>query len=626
MFVYKSFFSVHFLFIFFSVVAMFFVIVSSGTYTFQYQTSFAELNSGNSIGFGGNNPNEKIDTNSNHSIPNVGEINNFNSTSKGLKIFVTFQNISNLLNLDKNISNNLFLKVEDHGSLFNESDYLTYKFSKSDFVDLDKVNNSKTIFFLFYPGLINDGKEFKVCLSYFRDYDREILCKRDVNTIGNKQEKIEFIIPKIIDLGSLISNAYLMNPSTNNNNGSVGSDDSNINNVIKKISYNNTSVEATKANISDFNNTELRYVSPDKYTTDLKFASSINKILAISNNGDIANQYLTQINASDIPNNLTENKLAGNNVLHINGFEFDEQNQKIYAFGDYHYLKGNEYDIRFGLAPEYHDHSIFVIDPKISQITDSIKLWGGEEEGDETTIGDIFVNSKNDNLYVTALDEGEMDQIFIIDASTLKIKKIVSINNVLKGYFDDQASYDKINDILYMCSDDMIVGIQMDDFHLVKNLSSIYCPQTISPKNQIGYFMSYYDLNGFIDLTKGDTSLLLKGGNVSDIFINENGSKTAFVVGHNTNEYPYSCSLTSNKVDGPPTSYIIKINTEDKSVTSIYKFDNVYIDEIIKDPNSGKLYALTVGIVSDPYMCYENSKLYDLGDLLEKEHNFKTDT
>ena len=600
---------------------MLFVITNSVTFTFQYQISFAQVEGENSIGFGGNNPTEKIYTaNLNNSIPNVGEINNYNSTSKGLKIFVTIQNISNLLDLDKNITNNLFLKVEEQGSFFNESDYMTYRFSNSDFSSLDKNNNnSKTILFLFYPGLINDGREFKVCLYYFKDYDREIFCKRDVNAIGNKQEKIEFTIPKIIDLDSLISNTYFIKSSINKNSGD-GNNGSSISNTIKNISHNNRFVDSKVINISKFNNTDLAYVSPDKYNVDLSFAPSINKILIIGNNGgDFVNQYLTQINASDIHKNLTENKLSGNSVLHINGLEFDDQTQKIYAFGDYHYLIGNQYDIRFGLAPEYHDHSIFVIDPKIPRITDSIKLWGGEEEGDETVIGNIYINSKDHSMYVTSVNEGEMDKIFIIDTNTLKIKKIVSGNNVLKGYFDDQTSYDGINNILYMCSDDVIVGIRMGDLRLVKNLSSIYCPQSIGSKKQMGYFMGHNDLMGFIDLEKGDTTLLLKYGNVSDIFMNDDNSKNALIVGHNTDDYPHSCSSSSNKVDEYPISYIIKLNMDDKSVVSIYKFNNVYIDELIQDPNGGKSYALTGGILSVPYVCYENSKIYDLGVLLEKD-------
>lgn len=602
---------------------MLFIITNSVTFSFQYQTSFAQVEREISIGFGGNNQAEKIyAANLNNSIPNVGEINNYNSTSKGLKIFITINNISNLLNLDKNITDNLFLKVEEQSSLFNESDYMTYKFSNSDFVDLDKNNiKSKTILFLFYPGLMNDESEFKTCLYYFKDYDREVLCKRDVNAIGNKQEKIEFTIPKIIDLDSLISNTYFIKSSINKNSG-VGNNVSSISDTIKNISFNNKFVESKVINISKFNNTDLAYVSPDKYNVDLSFASSINKILVIGNNGgDFVNQYLTQVNASDMRKNLEEIRLSGNGVLHINGFVFDDQTQKIYAFGDYHYLRGNQYDIRFGLAPEYHYHSIFVIDPKISKITDFIKLWGGEEEGDETLIGNIYINSKDHRMYVTAINEGEMDKIFIIDTNTLQIKKTVSINEIIKGYYDDQTSFDKKNDIFYMCSDDTIIGIKISDFSITKNLSSIYCPQNISSKKQMGYFMGHNDLTGFIDLEKGDTTLLLKDGNVSNIFVNDENddNKTALVVGHNTDDYPHSCFSNSNKIYGPPISYIIKINIADKSIVSISKFNNVFIDELIQSPSSGKLYALTGGILSVPYVCYENSKIYDLGYLLEKD-------
>lgn len=299
------------------------------------------------IGFGGNNPDEKINTNSNGSVPTIGEINNFNSHSEGLKILVTLNNISNLLEIDNiNISKNLFLKVEESNSFSPESVYLSYKFKKSDF------------------------------------------------------------------------------------------DDSNF-----------------------------------------KFITSINKLLLIdSNNDDFENEsYLTEINGSNI-SNYTEKQISGNNVLHIDGFEFNEKNKKIYAFGNYDYLKGSDYDIKYGLAEEHNDHMLFVIDPITVKIIDSVKLWSGREEGDESTIGNIFINYNDNELYVTALGEGELDEIFVIDINDLNIKSVISTNDFSNQWFYGDTIFDDINNIFYMCNSDSIIGVSVDERTIVKNISSIYCP------------------------------------------------------------------------------------------------------------------------------------------------------
>jgi hypothetical protein len=60
-------------------------------------------------------------------------------------------------------------------------------------------------------------------------------------------------------------------------------------------------------------------------------------------------------------------------------------------------------------------------------------------------------------------------------------------------------------------------------------------------------------------------------------------------------------------------SYIIKINTTNGKISVIYKFNNIYMDKLVENPSNGNLYAKTTEIISDPYTCYENSKLYNLG-------------
>ncbi|MBA3750643.1 MAG: hypothetical protein H0X03_07120 [Nitrosopumilus sp.] len=254
-------------------------------------------------GFGGNYPDEKMNTNSNGSISNIGEINNFNTNSDGLKILVTLNNISNLLAIDKkNISENLFLKVEESNSMSPESEYLTYKFKKSDFDDSSNNSDNKTILFLFYPGIINDGTEFKVCLYYFNDYNKRIMCNNGFNEFGNKIERIEFNIPNIINLDTLISHI-------NNN------------------TLNNKTIQIKELNISNYDKIDFRYAYSDSDNSNLKFIASINKLLLIDNNNNDFNNryYLTEINGSNV-SNYAEKQISGNNVLRIDGFEFNEKN------------------------------------------------------------------------------------------------------------------------------------------------------------------------------------------------------------------------------------------------------------------------------------------------------------
>ncbi len=540
------------------------------------------------IGFGGNTSEVKINTEQNGSIPNIGEINNFDSNSGGLKILVTLNNISNLNAIgNKNMSKNLFLKVEESNSMSPESEYLTYKFKKSDFDDSYSNNsNDKTVLFLFYPGLINDGTGFKVCLYYFEIYDKRIMCKNDVNEFGNKQERIDLDVPYIINLGSLISQI--------NNSNTI---------------YNKT-ILLKELSISNYDNIDLRYANSDFDDSNLKYIDSINKLLSIDSVDNHFNNgyYLTEINGSNM-SDYTEKQISGNNALRIDGFEFNEKNNKIYAFGDYDYFKGSDYDVKYGLASKHNDHTIFVIDPITAKIIDSIKLWGGEEEGDETTIGNIFINYDNNELYVTALGEGELDEIFVIDINTLMIKSVISSSDFSNQRFYGDATLDDINNIVYMCNGDSIIGINIDEMAIVKNISSIYCPVSIDSKEQKGYFVDYQDIGGgFIDFTKKGSYILLYGGNITDINVH---NKNAFVVGQSTSNI-FSCDSGLDK-DKHVTNYIFKIDMTNGNIPAIYKFNNVYIDNLVENPRNGNLYAKTTEIISDSYACYEDSKLYDLG-------------
>lgn len=542
------------------------------------------------IGFGGNNASDQINTDSNGSISNIGEINRFNSNSQGLEILVTVNNISNLLAIDnENISKNMFLKAEESNSFSPEYQYLTYKFKKSDFNNSYGNNNNKTVLFLFYPGIINDGTEFKVCLYYFNEYNKRIMCENGVNEFENKSEKMIFNIPHIINLDTFISQ--------NNNKHNISDNETNH---LKEL------------NISNYDNIDLRYTNSELDNSNLKFIASIDKLLLINSNNDNFNNkyYLTEINGSNI-NNYTEKQISGNGILRIDGFGFNEKNKKIYAFGDYDYLKGSNYDIKYGLAEEYNDHMIFVVDPITAKIIDSVKLWGGQEEGDESTIGNTFINYDNNELYATALDEGELAEIFVIDGNDLKIKSVISINDFTNQQFYNDALFDDINNIFYMCNGDSIIGVNIDERTIVKNFSSIYCPMSIDSKEQKGYFIDHQDIRGgggFIDFAKENNYILLKKGNISAIIFHDND---AFVVGHSTDNY-YSCASDLGK-DKSIISYIIKIDITSGYINGIYKFNNVYIDNLVVNPSNKNLYAKTTEIISDSYTCYQNSKLYNLG-------------
>jgi len=557
------------------------------------------------IGFGGNNPDERINATTNGSIPNVGEINNFNSTSKGFKVLVTISNISKLLTLDNTIVSNLYLKIEDHDSIYSESDHLEYKFKKLDFHPISSVSNNKTFMFLFNPGLIKDNQVFKVCIYYSKEYNVNLLCKEGNNSPKNKQETIGLNIPKIINLEKIFLKFNAINSSSN---------DSDNNN--KSIYPNNNLLQIREINISDFESIDLRYVESDKYQK-LKFAAPLNKMLSIDNVDDVGSVYLTQINGSNI-NNYTEDRLSGNNVLHINGFKFNEKDGKIYGFGDYHYLNGSHYDVQYGLATEYHDHSIFVIDPIKSNIINSIILWGGEEEGDETTIGNTFINPNSNEVFATAINEGDLDGIYVIDLPTLEIKSFVSIRDSIDEYLDDEVSYDEVNDILYACNQDSIIGIDINNLaKMEKNISSIYCPKFVNSDTQIGYFMNYPDdSSGFIDLTTESISFLFNGGNLTDIDIISDNTNTnndiALLLAHTTDRFEHSCKPNDDKKQDS-ISYVIKINIHTETIMSVYEFNDVFIDQIIRDPVNRNFYALTNELISDPYSCSQFSKMYNLG-------------
>ncbi len=82
------------------------------------------------------------------------------------------------------------------------------------------------------------------------------------------------------------------------------------------------------------------------------------------------------------------------------------------------------------------------------------------------------------------------------------------------------------------------------------------------------------------------------------------------MVGHLTDNY-YSCGSDLGK-DQSITSYIIKIYITNGYISGIYKFKNVYIDNLVVNPNNENLYAKTTEMISDSYTYYENSKLYNL--------------
>jgi hypothetical protein len=566
---------------------------SSSTLPYPFQ-AFGQLEEKDNelIGFGGNNTDNKIIANPNGSIPGIGEINGFDSNSRGLKILVTINNLSNLLAIDKNIADNLFLRVETHDSTYPASFYLTYKLKKSDFVT-SPSNNSKNTLFLFYPGLINDGAGFRVCLYYFKGYDNNVACKSGVNAFGPKQEKTELDVPNIVNLDGLISKI---------------NDDAGTNNT--------KTTSMTESNISNYEWIDLRnaYLVSDE--SNLKFVASINRLILMADDGDgQGNEYLTQIDGSNI-SNYTEKQISGNGVISIDGFGFNEKNKKIYAFGDYEYQKGNDYDIRYGLAEGYHDHTVFVVDPSTAKIMDSIKLWGGPEEGDETTIGDVFINYGGNELYATALAEGELSEIYVIDANTLKIKSVIPIHDLSDSGYYTGGVFDGTSNVFYMCNSESIIGVNINEKAVVKNISSIYCPTSIDPKFHRGYFVDYPDFSGLIDFNKENNSnyLLLKGGNISGIAIN---GDVAFAVGHAPNNEDYSCNSNLEK-NRSIESYVIKINTTNGKIPTIYKFGNVYIDRLVVNPSNGNLYAKTTELVSDQYSCYENSKLYGLGAMPSK--------
>jgi hypothetical protein len=68
--------------IFISLIVLFLVSTTNSlSLSFYFHVFGQEDKDKEIIGFGGNNPDEKINTDSNGSISNVGEINNFNSNS-----------------------------------------------------------------------------------------------------------------------------------------------------------------------------------------------------------------------------------------------------------------------------------------------------------------------------------------------------------------------------------------------------------------------------------------------------------------------------------------------------------------------------------------------------------------
>lgn len=423
--------------------------------------------------------------------------------------------------------------------------------------------------------------------------------------------------PRIVDLTQILI------PS--NFSGSV-----NLSNVhLDSINNVKGLFDSRERNISTYENIDLGSV--DYSNTDYQdhnFANSLNKLLLIDINDDSKDVLLLQINGSNLQE-YSEDKLSGNGILTLDGFKFDEQYAKIFAYGTYHSLIGNQYDVKFGLAPKYHNHSIFVIDPVTTKIVDIIKLWEAEDDGDETTIGDVYINNDTKKLYATALDEGELDDIYVIDVNTSSIETVIPTYDKFKKHFDGKSFYDSGTNILYLCSDDgSIIGLDMSRKGvIVKNISSSYCPTVIDSKAQKGYTVDYedYDINSnplvaVINLTSGEPINLIIGGNLSDIIIdnsltsNYSNQNSMLLVGHSINIFENACT-SDNKAPVPPDSFIIQLNVTSGDVTAVNKFKNVFIDKIYGNPITGHLYALTNEILSDPYSCYNNQKLYYLKDI-----------
>lgn len=343
------------------------------------------------------------------------------------------------------------------------------------------------------------------------------------------------------------------------------------------------------------------------------FAESLNKLLVIFGDNDSDNEYLFVINGSNI---LEYNKtqISGNDVLDIDGFRFDETDNKIYAYGDYHYLEGSIYDIKYGLGTSFQNHSIFAIDPTTSKIEASITLSTQESEGDETRISDLFINSNTNDLIVVSTDEGDLDDIHIVKKNPLRVESVFSAYDLLGEGGLYNVMYDGNKNILYTCNEDnSLIGVELSNKNMLKkNLSDILCPTYLNPLGNKGFFIDHLkDEFGFVDLDNGKSTTILSGGNFSSINWGKQDNKTAFLIGHSISMDEHSCYSSAN-TSHYSNSYIIEIDVFAEKIKSIYEFDNMYIDDIIENPNQDTIYALATEKISHSNRCYLNLKLLNL--------------
>lgn len=529
------------------------------------------------IGFGGHNPDEKITADMDGKIIGIGEMSNKlqSNSADGLKILVTLENISNLVQYDR--FQNYSLTVEHINSIYPESEYLEYflDVSKLDENNINRTTTETPIFFLFYPGLIRDGQQFDVCVNSYHEYRERITCSKGINHHSTMKESIDLAIPKVINIQEILASAADYENSTRNDDGN---EKYNKNSFGYPIEIRQINTLATNDSLN------LGSVEYDDQMI-IKFDPLSSKIHVIKDYG--SDIYLNEIEASNIQN-LTDERISGNYKVRINGFTHDNQTSRIYAIGKYYYWIGNDYEKEYGIAQEYNDHSLFVIDPNSGgRIEKRIVLWSGEEEGDETSTGkQVFLHENNSELYIPEIDEGELASVFVVDPkrnnnqirSNLDFYKEFGLNP-----YAESLTYDSKEDIFFICTTfDRIYGIDITNERIIKNYSSSYCPETVSIDSRKGYGLIDGRL-GIIRLDSGVTSTIIKGGNISSLYL-KGGLNAVYALGYSTDEAGYGDGSDIENV----TSYIYKINGKTDKIDSIYIFSNTYIVEIVGAGNSEK--------------------------------------
>lgn len=403
-------------------------------------------------------------------------------------------------------------------------------------------------------------------------------------------------IAKPIENGSNVSS---VNSSKNTN------DDLTNFNYALNLEQVNKDVVLKELNLSNFSSVTINWGN-NPFVVDELVITPAGLVSLFERHGSI---FLLQANSIDIQNK-TISELAGWGIIDLDGFKYNEQNGKIYAYGNYYYQKGDPSDLKFGLGREYSNHSLFIIDTKSPNITNMVTIWGETVDGDETYIDNIFLNYDRDELYVAKVDEGDLDSIFVLDIPSLKLKKEIPIHCCLYG----GATYESVHNILFACDNDSILGINLNDTgSIVKNTSSEYCLKAIKADSQIAYFEDDSDNKGFIDLQTGIVKFLFEGGNLSDFDIyGDVDDKYALLVAHSDPSIP---NCLDNSSTQKHSSYVIKVDLNSGSVKSIIKFDGAYIDKIVKDPTERKSY-ITVIVKEQGFLCSAAIKIYDLGTKL----------